>query len=209
MAGGKSRSLVGTRQPAWKPLGRIKKSRSTLFIAAFWDYVVKAQDELIGFTGRTSPERLVLDRQIAAGYKDVANGTIGGHKPGGPWRVGKYRLFEGGTRIPSVVHWPAKVKPGVTDAIVSQVDFCASFGALAGQRPDTKTLPDSVNVLPALLGEPATGRDQVIEHANGLPLRQGIWKFIPPGKVQDKLGPWSSVLFAPPGALFDLEKDPR
>jgi arylsulfatase A-like enzyme len=40
--------------------------------------------------------------------------------------------------------------------------------------------PDSLNLLPALLGGPReTGRDHLIEHAGGLALRKGTWKFIP------------------------------
>ena len=46
------------------------------------------------------------------GYKDDANEKLGAHKPAGPFRGGKYSLFEGGTRVPFIVRWPARVKPG-------------------------------------------------------------------------------------------------
>jgi arylsulfatase A-like enzyme len=59
-----------------------------------------------------------------------------------------------------------------------------------------------------LLGQSKTGRDHVVEYANRIALRQGQWKFIPPGPVQDQLGPWKQVTFAAPGALFDLSTDP-
>src|ERR1039457_6424558 len=68
-------------------------------------------------------------------------------------------------------------------------------------------MPDSLNVLPALLGQSKTGRDHVVEYANRLALRQGHWKFIPPGPVQDGLGPWEKITLAAPGALFDLSAD--
>jgi arylsulfatase A-like enzyme len=48
----------------------------------------------------------------------------------------------------------------------------------------------------------------VVEYANRIALRQGHWKFIPPGPVQDRLGPWEKVTIAAPGALFDLSADP-
>ncbi|NNM31026.1 MAG: sulfatase-like hydrolase/transferase, partial [Akkermansiaceae bacterium] len=52
------------------------------------------------------------------GYKDDANEKLGDHDPNGPWRAGKYSLFEGGTRTPFLVRWPAKVKGGqVSDAL--------------------------------------------------------------------------------------------
>lgn len=37
-------------------------------VVRFWDAVVTAQDELAAVTDRSSPERIVLDRQISAGY---------------------------------------------------------------------------------------------------------------------------------------------
>ena len=69
-------------------------------------------------------------------------------------------------------------------------------------------MPDSLNVLPALLGRSKTGRDHVVEYANRIALRQGHWKFIPSGPVHDQLGPWKQVTVAAPGALFDLSADP-
>jgi len=141
------------------------------------------------------------------GYQDQANERLGDHRPAGPFRAGKYSLFEGGTRVAFVVRWPGRVKPGVSDALISQVDFAASFAALAGGRTDPSAMPDSVNVLPALLGDSPTGRASVVEQGRRLALRQGSWKFIPPGKVTDKLGPWTQVTAAEPGLLFDLAAD--
>ncbi len=142
------------------------------------------------------------------GYKDQANEKLGAHKPAGPFRAGKYSSFEGGTRMPMIVRWPGKVKPGVSDAMVSQVDFSASLAALVGQAPDPRTMSDSQNVLAALLGQSPVGRDHIVEYAKGLALRQGQWKFVPPGNVRDGLGPWQDVKVAAPGLLFNLQADP-
>jgi len=143
------------------------------------------------------------------GYKDGANEKLGNHKPAGPLRGGKYSQFEGGTRMPFIVRWLGKVKPGVSDAIVSQVDFSASLGALVGQKPDATTMPDSQNVLPALLGESKTGRDSIVEYAQGggIALRAGNWKYIAPGKMREKLGPWADFKITAPGLLYDLSTD--
>ncbi|HOW18329.1 MAG TPA: sulfatase-like hydrolase/transferase, partial [Phycisphaerae bacterium] len=116
------------------------------------------------------------------GYKDEAVEKLDGHKPAGPWRGGKYSIFEGGTRVPFVVRWPGRVKPGTSEAIVCQVDFLASFAALTAQKLGEADAPDSVNVMPAILGKSKTGREQVVEHAAVLGLREGSWKYIEPGK---------------------------
>jgi len=116
------------------------------------------------------------------GYRDDAVAKLGDHKPAGPWRGGKYSNFEGGTRVPLVVRWPGRVKPGTSDAMVCQVDFLASMAALTGQRLADEDAPDSVDVLAALLGESKTGRRELVEHAQVLSLRQGPWKYIEPSQ---------------------------
>src|SRR5690606_16233274 len=46
------------------------------------------------------------------GYKDDAIEKLGDHQPAGPYRGGKYSRYEGGTRVPFIVHWPARVQVG-------------------------------------------------------------------------------------------------
>ncbi len=152
----------------------------------------------------TSDNGPVLDD----GYKDFANEKVGEHKPAGPFRAGKYSLFEGGTRMPFLVRWPGRVKPGITDALISQVDLAATLSALAGGKSDPLSMRDSMNILPALLGDSRSGRTNLIEYANRTALRQGNWKYIPPGRVSDRLGPWTQVTVPEPGFLFDLAADP-
>ncbi len=131
-----------------------------------------AQNTLVILTSDNGP---VVDD----GYQDEAREKLGGHKPAGPWRGGKYSIFEGGTRVPFIVRWPGRVKPGVSDALVCQVDFPATFAALTGQRFEAKSALDSQNILPALLGDSKNGRSSLVEHSGGLAIRQGPWKFIP------------------------------
>jgi arylsulfatase A-like enzyme len=115
------------------------------------------------------------------GYRDDAVARLGDHKPWGALRGGKYSKFEAGTRVPFIVRWPGRVKPGVSDAIVCQVDFPAVFAALTGQSLNPADAPDSFNILPALLGEAKTGRDHVVEHGiGGIGVRVGNWKYIEP-----------------------------
>ena len=162
------------------------------------DELKLAEKTLVILTSDNGP---VLDD----GYKDGAVEKLGAHQPSGPWRDGKYSIHEGGTRVPFIVRWPGRVKPGESAALISQVDFCATLGALAGQQPDAKSSPDSTNTLAALLGDAPTGRDHIIEHAGQLALRAGNWKFIPPaeGKAAQPKNPDNA-----PGQLYDLTKDP-
>ena len=121
------------------------------------------------------------------GYRDEAVERLGDHQPAGPLRGGKYSAFEGGTRVPFILRWPARVKPGVSDALICQVDFVASLAALAGHSLARGDAPDSQNALAALLGETRTGRDYLVEQAGVLAVRQGPWKWIEPGKGAGRL----------------------
>lgn len=118
------------------------------------------------------------------GYRDQAAELLGAHKPAGPWSGGKYSLFEGGTRVPFIVSWPARVKPGVSDAIVGQVDLLASLSSLTGAPAlPADAAPDSTDQLPALLGAAKEGRAWILENiqGGGNALRMGDWKLIPGG----------------------------
>ncbi len=142
------------------------------------------------------------------GYLDGAVENLNGHRPAGPLRGGKYSIYEGGTRVPFILRWPQRIKPGVSDALVSHIDFLASFAALTGQKLAAGDAPDSRNVLPALLGESPSGRDQFVEHANVLALRDGAWKYIesPLGARRNaatNAGPGTEL----GGQLYDLAAD--
>lgn len=112
------------------------------------------------------------------GYRDEAVERLGRHRPAGVLRGGKYSNFEAGTRVPLMVSWPKRVKPGVSDALVGQVDFFRSFARLAGVELKAGEAPDSQDVMPALLGEARQGREWLVEQARALSLRQGRYKMI-------------------------------
>ncbi len=126
---------------------------------------------LIIFTSDNGP---VIDD----GYQDEAVERLGDHNPSGPFRGGKYSAFEAGTRVPFIVQWPGRVKPGTSNALVSQVDFLASLASLTGQT--TSDTLDSQNILPALLGDSPTGREYLVQQSNTLALRHQQWKYIAP-----------------------------
>jgi arylsulfatase A-like enzyme len=177
-------------------------------IIATLDRLKLSQNTLVVFTSDNGP---IVDD----GYADGAVQNLDGHKPAGPFRGGKYTVWEGGTRMPFIVRWPGRVKPGTSDALVSQVDFCATFARLAGVKPSASVSPDSENVLPALLGDSPTGRAVLVEQGMPLALRQGSWKFIArPGKGNrgkqarepgdEKIAP---IPVAPKAELYNLAND--
>lgn len=143
------------------------------------------------------------------GYKDEAVERLGSHLPNGPWRGGKYSKFEGGTRVPLIVRWPGVVRPGVSGALVGQVDFIASMAGLLGTEIPGGSAGDSENHLAALLGRTTQGRSELVEHAGGLGLRAGNWKYIEPadGVAVDRNTNTELANSREP-QLYDLANDP-
>ncbi len=117
-----------------------------------------------------------------------------GHDASGPYRGGKYQIYEGGTRVPFILSWPGHVKPGKSDALVSQADLLASFAALIGVSLDDTQAVDSRDTLAAFLGTDTTGAPFIVEEAPGArrAVFDGRWKYIKLRKGE---------------ALYDLEND--
>lgn len=162
------------------------------------------EDTLIIFSSDNGP---ILDD----GYLDYAIELLGDHKPGGAYRGAKYSIYEAGTRMPTIVHWPKEVTPGVSSALLSQVDIYASLAALVNQNIEKEAAPDSKNLIDAWLGKTNKGRTFMLEEAYTYGLRMGKWKYIKP---KNKPVPnWIKQKFVDPGfrpepQLFNLEIDP-
>jgi arylsulfatase A-like enzyme len=142
------------------------------------------------------------------GYRDEANERLNGHDPNGPYRAGKYSLYEGGSRTPFLVRWPARVKPGQTSgALFGQIDLAASLAKLVGSKIPQGACPDSRDELDALLGDDLVGRPHLVHEAGRLGLRLGQWKYVTPGKTRDSLNPGSPRIVPEPGELYHVAND--
>lgn len=146
-----------------------------------------------------------------------------GHDGARPWRGMKRDQWEGGHRVPFIVRWPGKVKPGTTSAqLASLTDVMATIAAIIGADLPRDAAEDSFNLLPALMGQDnGPIRPYLLEQAFGgartLSIRRGHWKYIDhPGsggnRYEDNPGlkPFMLPDTAPgaPGQLYNLETDP-
>jgi arylsulfatase A-like enzyme len=115
------------------------------------------------------------------GYEDQAIERNADHRPSGPFRGGKYNVYEGGTRTPMIACWPGQIQPGVSDQMICTIDFPATLASLTGVMLAEKDCLDSMDLLPVLLGQSgARGRDHLLQQDNGLAgnfgFRVGPWK---------------------------------
>ncbi len=126
-----------------------------------------------------------------------------GHDGSGIYKGGKYQIYEGGTRVPFIVRWPAKIKPGVTDATFNQVNLLGSFAAMLDVELQDGDAVDSRNALKALIGKDKKGLPFMVEEAGReqRALRRGDWKYIAGGGKNARRGPKGPE-------LYNLKKDP-
>lgn len=124
------------------------------------------------------------------GYKDQARELLNGHSPAGPLRGNKYSAFDGGTRVPAIVCWPAKVRKGQTsEALLSQIDLFRSFAELLGETMPKGAAPDSRKSLGAWLSEDKVGMPWIVGQSlnHTLSLRTKEWRYIEPNDSPEKI----------------------
>jgi arylsulfatase A-like enzyme len=102
-----------------------------------------------------------------------------GHDPSAGFRGHKADIFEGGHRVPFIVSWPGKVKPGTSSAdIVCLTDFMATAAEIVGAKIPANAAEDSISFLPALMGKDGPKRTALVSHSiNGsFAIREGNMK---------------------------------
>jgi arylsulfatase A-like enzyme len=137
-----------------------------------------------------------------------------GHYPSYVFRGYKADIWDGGHHIPFLARWPGKIQPGsASDQLTCLTDLMATCADLLGIKLPDGAGPDSVSMLPALLGR-TTGplREAAVHHSiNGsFAIRQGRWKLeLCPGS-----GGWSApkpgsaeAKKLPPVQLYDMAAD--
>jgi arylsulfatase A-like enzyme len=106
-----------------------------------------------------------------------------------PWRGKKADLYEGGTRVPTLVSWPERVQPGQLDAPVQIIDWMPTLCTLVGYRPAEGLQWDGIDLTPLLTRhEPAPDR-AIYAVAPGWQARSlhwGDWKLIAYGTGDER-----------------------
>ena len=119
-------------------------------------------------------------------------------KASGPLRGIKRDLYEGGIRVPMIVRWPGKIKPGtVSDQAWAFWDFLPTAAEIVGIQPPSGV--DGISILPTLLGQKQTNQHAFFywefhEKGSKQAVRMGDWKAVKPGVGQ-------------PLELYDLATD--
>ena len=125
-------------------------------------------------------------------------------KSGGPFKCrkgwGKSSLREGGIRMPFIVAWGDKLKPGRSDYMGQFTDLMPTFAELAGAEAPNN---DGISFVPTLKGKEQPQHDYL------------YWEY-PGGKgwLAVRIGPWKGLVQNVHKGncnmeLYNLEEDPR
>ena len=154
----------------------------------YGDFVVEF-DWAVGEILRTLDELDLTDNTLLIVTSDNGGrenpAVMGGsaHDPNAPFRGTKRQIWEGGHRIPMIVRWPGKIRPGsVSDETITHTDLLPTLAAYFGVALPNDAAEDGYNILPVLLEEAYDSplREATVHHSvNGMfALRSGDWKLI-------------------------------
>jgi arylsulfatase A-like enzyme len=119
-----------------------------------YDAMMLAMDDNIGRVRKKLTDTGLEQNTLVIFISDNGGPTMPGVTVNGsrndPLRGSKRTTLEGGIRVPFIVAWPGRVKPGVYDQPAIQLDLTATAIALAGAKADNI---EGVNLLPYLTGE--------------------------------------------------------
>ncbi len=111
----------------------------------------------------------------------------------------KMSFYEGSVRVPLAMTGPGIVAGQRCRNLVSLIDLCPTFMAMAGLTP--RTTLDGESLLPLAYGQTGSSRDcayacymGISLNTSGYMLRRGRWKYV--------------VYVGYPAQLFDIEADP-
>jgi arylsulfatase A-like enzyme len=118
-------------------------------------------------------------------------------------------VYEGGIRVPTLLSWPAKLKPGTYNGVAQIIDWMPTLCALAEAKPAQDLKWDGLNLWPQFSSaEPIKPRAIYTTGPgfNARAVRDGDWKLIVSRKGAAKKDA------APAGEiteLYDLATDPN
>jgi len=96
-----------------------------------------------------------------------------------PLRGGKGETWEGGIRVPFLIKWSGRLKPGTMfTQPVTQMDVTATVLALAGVAVDAQWPIDGVNLMPYLNSSGSDAPHKILcwEYGPQWAVREGSWK---------------------------------
>lgn len=116
----------------------------------------------------------------AAGLEEL---SAQGHLSNSIYRGNKADLYEGGHRVPFIIKWPSRIKPGSQrEETISLVDMMATVADIADYKLKDNEAEDSYSLIPLLESDKPVHefREATVFHSidGSFAIRQGDWKLL-------------------------------
>lgn len=164
-------------------------------VQSIYTGMIETMDEGVGEVIKALKEEGLYENTIIVFCSD--NGAAGKRGDNGVLRDSKASVYEGGHRVPAIITYPNKIKPGtVNNTTIMSMDFLPTFVDFANGKINIENI-DGVSIKNTLLQNKA------------LPERDLFWKF--GGRIAMRSGKWKLVSLIKDGEkvsqLFNLEID--
>ena len=168
------------------PFTPAKRFQGTSQCGLYGDYIHEL-DWMVGEILMCLEDNGLSDNTLVIFTSD--NGGFAKATDNSPLRANKGSNYEGGIRVPVIIKWPGKTKPGsVSSEPVISTDFYPMILATTGQKLRPHQHVDGENLVPVLTGNGSLGRDAIYwhyphynQHPQSFPsgvIRAGDWKLI-------------------------------
>lgn len=175
------------------------------YYAAF----LSTQDERIGNLLKVVEKEGLKDNTIVIFQSDHGHSTEqrafygGGYA--GPYRGAKFSLLEGGIRVPALITWPGKIKPGVREQFAVSCDWFPTILDLCGVKMPEHKL-EGKSLVPVINSESEKTQHSHFnwQMSNQWVVREGNWKLC--SNIVDTTG--QKRVTEKGLKLYDISKDP-
>lgn len=150
-------------------------------VQIIYTQMIEIMDESVGDIVKTLAEEGLEDNTIVIFCSD--NGAAGARGDNGILRDSKGSVYEGGHRVPGMIRYPGKIKPGtVCNTPVIGMDFLPTLLDFAGGKPSGKNI-DGISIKSLLVnGTELPERDLFWSFGNKNAVRSGNWKLVKIGQ---------------------------
>lgn len=127
--------------------------------------MVQSLDENVGKILNSLKQQGIEKDTIVIFTSDNGGVNYRGVSNNDPLRSGKGHYYEGGVRVPTIIHWPqSKITPAAQDCPIISMDFYPTILEMAGLPQIPQQHKDGLSLTSVLKGGPAPSRDTLYWH---------------------------------------------
>jgi len=150
-------------QPKPEKLARYKNKPTTDQDNPGYAAMVESVDDSVGRLLRTIRE-LGLERNTLVIFTSDNGGLTPNNTSNYPLMGGKSFPFEAGMKVPFIVRWPGKIRPGTSEQRVIGMDIYPTMLGAAGLPPRAEQHVDGLNLMPLLTQGATLKRRPIVFH---------------------------------------------